>query len=360
MRLKKRGRIWWLDYQVRGKRYRQSTGCTVKADAFAYAERLGIARRMPTFEAAVEVLRHFYAKDGEGRTPLENAWETYADLAHSVGKDAVESRTWQRRHNILARFVKWCAKFQPDVTTVDSVTGKVAAAFAASLATDRLKTKTRANVLGELNTIWKTLEKASTIIRNPWGSLSPRCTDGERGRAFSREQEAAVMVAALKVGKQWPEICTLMRHTGLRYSDVARLKWSAIRGDVLYLTPNKTARYSIEVAIPLNSLALAAVKRTPRVGDYLFPLHSELYGKRGRQARETLNFREVLDLAGVTGSGYSIHSWRHTAATRLAESGADSDLRKRILGHRTDSMAEHYDHAAHLSELREALEAAAG
>jgi integrase len=67
----------------------------------------------------------------------------------------------------------------------------------------------------------------------------------------------------------------------------------------------------------------------------------------------------VLDAAEITGNGYTIHSWRHTAATRLAESGADMETRKRILGHRTDEMAAHYDHAAHLEQTRAALNAAA-
>jgi integrase len=43
------------------------------------------------------------------------------------------------------------------------------------------------------------------------------------------------------------------RHTGLRYSSVARLKWADVDLDkgLIRHTPPKTARHAIEVLIPL-------------------------------------------------------------------------------------------------------------
>ena len=71
-----------------------------------------------------------------------------------------------------------------------------------------------------------------------------------------------------------------------------------------------------------------------------------------------INFKEVLDAAGVTGDGYTFHSWRHTMRSRLGEAGADMETAKRLLGHTSDAMSLHYDHAEHLDELRAAVEAA--
>ena len=100
------------------------------------------------------------------------------------------------------------------------------------------------------------------------------------------------------------------------------------------------------------------LKTIPRTGDYLFPLHADLYDKRGPASR-LIPFREVLDAAGLGNAGYTIHSWRHTAATRLAETGADIETRKALLGHRVDATAERYDHDEHLAAKRAALERAA-
>ena len=219
--------------------------------------------------------------------------------------------------------------------------------------------ETRRNIIGDLSTTWNILEKASDRIHNPWAHLSPPDTDGERGKAFTAAQEEAVLEAAKKVGRDWYPICVIMRTTGLRYGDVARMTWSEVDGDVIRLDPNKTKRHGISVVLPIIKQLKKVLDAIPRRGDFLFPLHSELYGHRAATTRAGLVFRTVLDAAGISEPGYSIHSWRHTAATRLAESGADIETRKRILGHTVDMTARRYDHDEHIAETRQALERAA-
>jgi integrase len=124
--------------------------------------------------------------------------------------------------------------------------------------------------------------------------------------------------------------------------------------------PKKTTRHGISVAIPLLpdvASALEAIRNDGRKGDYCFPVHAAFWGKKGLIGR-VLNFRNVLDRAGVTGN-YTIHSWRHTAATRLANAGVDIETRMRLLGHTVKDTARLYDHAEHIEETRDALERAA-
>jgi integrase len=359
MKLKKRGKIWWIDYRANGKRYRQSTGTTKREVAVAWMNQIDVARKMPTFEAAVDVLRHFYDKPVEGVIPIGAIWSTYEELARATGKANLAAGGLERRKNQVQRFLRWLAEKRPTIQTLEHITGPVAAGFASHLAASGLKSKTRANIIGELTTVWKMLEKASQNVQNPWRNLSPPDTDGERGKAFSPAQEADVLAAAKKIGKDWFDVCQVMRFTGLRYGDVARLEWSEIDGDVIRLLPNKTKRHKIAVAIPIVAELQAVLAARSQAGAYLFPIHAELYGNRGRAAREALNFAEVLKAANVTGKGYTIHSWRHTAATKLARTGADIETRKRILGHTEDITARRYDHDDHLAETRAALEAAA-
>ena len=359
MTLYKRGKIWWVEYWVDKVRYRQSTHTTQYNVAKAWTSQIKVARKMPTFEEAVEVLKMFYKKPVDGLLPIESTWGVYLDLAKATGKTAIEPATLTRRENVIKRFLDWLTKNRATVRTIEGVTGPIAAAFASHLAEKGLKTKTRINVIADLNTVWKLLENASTGVRNPWPSLRPQDTDGECGKAFTPDDERRVLEAAQRVGKQWFEVSTIMRHTGIRYGDVARLKWSDISGDVIRLTPNKTKRKKIAVAIPIITEVSDVIRDLPRTGDYLFPLHAELYGDRGRASRAILSFREVLTAAGLADAGYTVHSWRHTAATRLADAGADIETRKRVLGHREDATAERYDHAEHIDETRRALEAAA-
>ena len=360
MTIYKRRKTWWVEYQVNGVRHRQSTHTHKYAVALAWANQIDTARKMPTFEEAVEVLKMFYKKPVEGLLPIDSTWDIYLDLAKATGKTAIASTTMTNRRNTVRRLVAWLKKERPTVTTIEAVTGPIAAGFATYLVRQlKLKSKTRINIIANLTTVWKLLESASTNIRNPWPSLRPTDVDGEIGKAFTPEDERRVLDASRSVGKDWYAVSMIMRHTGLRYGDVARLEWREIQGDVIRLLPSKTKRHKIAVTIPIIGPIREVIDLIKKTGDYLFPLHAELYGNRGRASRELLNFREVLEKAGLGDKGYTVHSWRHTAATRLGDAGADIETRKALLGHRVDATAERYDHAEHLDAKREALERAA-
>ena len=72
MTLYKRRKTWWVEYQVDGVRHRQSTHTHKYAVAKAWASQIDTARKMPTFEEAVEVLKMFYKKPVEGLLPLDH------------------------------------------------------------------------------------------------------------------------------------------------------------------------------------------------------------------------------------------------------------------------------------------------
>ena len=361
MHLYKRNRIWWIEYVVDGVRYRQSTHTRKYAEAEQWMASIKTARKMPTFEEAVAVLKMLYRKPADGVIPLDAAWDRYVTLAKAIGKLNVQPKTLTDRCNYMRAFLDWLAHNAATIRTVEAVSGPVAAQYAQHLATQGLKSKTRQNNIGHLSTIWTILEKMSPDVRNPWKNLAPADTDHERISNFTPEQEESVLEAARVVGKDWLPICIIARHTGLRYGDIARLQWADIDLDsgVIRKTPHKTERYDIAVTLPIIEPVRNAIEGLARNGDYLFPLHAELYGKRGKAVQEMLSFREVLDKAGLKTGNYTFHSWRHTAATNLAAAGVAKDTRKLILGHTTDENADRYDHAEHLDEVRKAMEAAA-
>lgn len=357
MQLYRRGPIFWVKWSADGVVIRRSTHTTDRTKAKRFADSIAAAARAPTLEDAIEVLKLIYG-ERKGGLPLAAAWDEYQRLAKTLGKLDIGERTIARRKNILAKFALWAAQARPQAKTVQSITPPIAAAYAAVLAHSKRKTKTRANILGELGTIWRTLEKVSANIRNPWADLAPKNTDSERGKAFSNQQVNAILQAAREVGKEWYPVCVIALHTGLRYGDIARLKWSQIVAGAIRLKPHKTERFGIATALPLIKPVAAALAELPRTGAYCFPTHAHFYGNRGRVSREALAFSEVLAAAGVVGSGYTFHSFRHTAATRLADAGISTETRKRILGHTEDATADRYDHAAHLAEVKAAMEAA--
>ena len=356
MHLYKRHKTWWIKYMVDGVLHRQSTHTHNRKEAETWMKSIDTARKMPTFEEAVDVLRILYKRQPtDGTIPLDAAWGRYLALAQSLGRLSAGERTLGDRERAYRAWLEWMAKNAATIRTIEAVSGAIAAEYAQTLTG---KAKTRQNRIGHLCAIWNILEKASSRITNPWSKLAPAVTDSERLEAFTHEQEEKVLQAAKKVGKDWHPICVIARHTGLRYGDIVHLRWDDIdlEKNCIHKTPIKTRRYGIAVTLPLIAPVKAAIESLERQGEYLFPSHAALY--RTRAGQDNLPFREVLDAAGITGN-YTFHSWRHTAATNLAAAGVGIETRKRILGHTTDENAERYDHDAHLKELETAMEKAA-
>lgn len=167
MHLYKRGNVWWVEYETGGKRYRQSCKTGRRDVALTFMNSIKTAAKMPTFEDAVEVLRRLYSKPNPGVVGHAAIWPTYLEVAHSAGRDKMSADTMRRREGCVKNLVKWIRAKRPLVETVEAVTQPVAAAFAASLANGKHKTKTRANIIGELSSVWRILEKTSTGIHNP-------------------------------------------------------------------------------------------------------------------------------------------------------------------------------------------------
>ena len=358
IRIYKRGEVWWLDYFARGKRVRQSTKCGDRKAARRFADAIETAARVPTFEQAVEVLRMVYGETPANVTPLSDAWTAYERLAKATGKT---TENMARRKSVLERLLRWIAKERPRVETIEAVDGPCAAAFAAHLAGQGIKTKTRANIIGELGTIWRLLEKGSAGVHNPWGGLMPRITDAQRGEAFTPEQEAAVLAAAEKVGKDWLPVCQIMRLTGLRYGDVANLDWADVDFGrrVIDTVPSKTRKHRVSVLVPMADAlfdALSAVPSEDRTG-LVLPEHAVNYP---RGLKNEVSFSRVLEAAGLDVRRYTFHSWRHTFRTRLADAGVSDEAARRLGGWTNLGMAAHYDHSKHLPELRAAISAMQG
>lgn len=359
MYLYRRGNVWWVKFRKDNKVYQKSCRTENKKVAQAWANSIETARKMPTFEEAVEVLKILFGKPREGAIELEAAWEIYLEVARSIGRDKVSGETIRKRAAVMRNFCDWIKKEIPTIKTAEAVTAPIAARYAAELARTGRKSKTRRNILGDLSTIWKLLEKASAKIQNPWGNLSPIDDDSERGKAFSREEVERVLAAARAVGKDWEGVVTIALHTGLRHGDVAMLEWRQIEGGIIRVTPRKTQRHGIQTVFPITEPIRQVLDGVEKRGDFIFPLHAEMYEKSRTCHHKLLEFSEVLKAAGLEGRGFTFHSLRHTAATRLAEAGIGIEIRKRILGHTEDATAERYDHAEHLEEVREAMEKAA-
>jgi integrase len=244
---------------------------------------------------------------------------------------------------------------------IEKIEHAAAAQFAKYLASTGIKSKTRKGLIDDLSTVWQAVRQTHPKIENPWPRVRPQVNDSETGKPFTREQESAILHAAEKAGLGWHLACLLARHTGLRYSSVARLKWEEVDLDigVIRHTPPKTSRHNIKVSVPLVAALHDALRKARQEAPdavYVLPLHAQAYTYRRSKSGPGL-FATILSEAKVSGD-YTFHSWRHTFSTRLSEAGVSDDLAKRLGGWTEDATAARYDHAERVEELRAAVEKA--
>ena len=355
---------WW--YAIRnGKKYlRGSTGTKDRDIAEAVAATIRSALKQTT--PADRLHEMIDALTGKSRKqdglPLAGIWQAYEQHIKTTGKLLSESTIRSRRKG-CENFAAWAKESYPASDTAELVDRACAARYASFLASKGTKNKTRKNVIGELSAVWAMLQRTRNEIKeNPWRLVAPEASNSERGKAFTPEQERAVVAAADNAGNGWGLACRIARHTGLRYGDVARLRWDAIDLDACTIStvPAKTMRHKIVVKIPISAellIALRAARAADPAGIHVLPEHAECYPQPANGLPRT--FREsVLAPAGID-NGYTFHSWRHTFRTRLAEAGVADEIAKRLGGWTEDATAARYDHASRLDAMREAVEAAA-
>ena len=137
--------------------------------------------------------------------------------------------------------------------------------------------------------------------------------------------------------------------TGLRRSDLVKLRWADFKGDYIELCQQKTGEL---VVIGCTEELRTELETTPRLGDTI------IVGERGRPLKAAslgVMVRRALNDMGV--HGYSIHGLRKNAGNALAEAdGTEREIMVR-LGHRSPQMAAHYTKRASQKKLaRSAVE----
>lgn len=144
-------------------------------------------------------------------------------------------------------------------------------------------------------------------------------------------------------------VCIVAGNTGLRAAELTNLMWTDIdwKNNRVHVTAKggwKPKDYE-ERAIPLNSLAKAALAQqrmeTGIFTGYVFPRAD---GKRYGRGLSVWIQRRVFRKAGMASGG--VHRLRHTYATRLAESGADLETIRKLLGHSNLETTQRYLHVS--------------
>lgn len=218
---------------------------------------------------------------------------------------------------------------------------------------NNLKAVSVANKIAVIKSFFKYLYYHDLVAKNPAELLKmPRRQ--KRLPKFLNEIETAKLLSApdritcSRVSKfkiRDKLILTLFIYTGIRKSELLGLNWQDIDLGSNYLIVRKSKNKTDRV-IPLHDkvsklLDLYLSIRLPLTDNAL------IIGEQGKRlTKASLNnlFKRCINLSGLTGKGYTIHSLRHTFATRLLARDVNLVKIKNLLGHRSIESTEIYLH----------------
>lgn len=273
------------------------------------------------------------AKDEEANRPtLINLWQAYK-------AERPDSRSLRCDDG---RFVRHIAPMLGSKVPADLVT----------LDVTRLKTKvlkdhapqTAKHVLALLKRVIRFGVKAG-LVDPP----SPRrftiempTFDNQKTETLSDEQLSALLSAAAADENQKAGALVLLAlATGLRRSEMLRMRWQDVDFDAGFITLPKTKSGKIQ-RVPLNDLVVEVLNGMPRTAEHIFP-----GGKEGEHVQNIYPaLRRIRERAGLPKTTRPLHAWRHVYASRLTSAGESLFVVQRLLRHSDSRMTARYSHLA--------------
>ncbi len=300
---------------------------------------------------AAGVMRSLAARQ-ERKLTIAGGWQAWLN---SVNRSQPKARTLAGYQAIWRRFADWAAERKRE--WLHEVDPTMAQDYAANLWGSKVTGNTFNAHTKFLKSAWQTLKVPAGITANPWETIRLRAMEQGTGRrALSPEEVRRVITAAVGPMKL---LLTAGAMTGARLSDVVSMRWEAIDLEVGLWTfvPLKTDRTGKKLALPLLEPLLGALRaaRKDSLSPWVFSEERSLW-QRNDLTRMISNHFEACGIvtteAATEGSQRrkarviaGFHSLRHFAASTAAQSGANSLLVSKTLGHGSLDVTKLYVHA---------------
>lgn len=264
-------------------------------------------------------------------------------------------------------------------TALDALTAEQVRAFIARRQSEGKQVATINRSLALLRRVLKLAEEWGDIQKQP---LRVKLLQGEntRDRVLEPEEERIYLAGALELAheqmdayqealaafergkrKAQParpdarlmhDIAVLLLDTGMRPSELYRLRWEQITDDTVRILSGKGKGSKRAIPLPARAAAILEARRAESMSPWVFPAETAT-GHTNQGSVHQLHERVI---ERVELEHFPIYTFRHTALTRLAPLVAAFDLQK-FAGHRSLSTTQKYVHLndrAHADRIRAA------
>lgn len=315
-----KGKDWYIDYYVNGRRKREKVGPSKKL-----AEIVLQKRKVQIAEGKFLDIRR------RERIKIDDFAEEFLNLHSKPNK-----KSWKSdEYNLKAILPFFKGRYLYDITTQDVEKYK---AERANDVVGKNKKISPATVNRELATLKTMFSKAVA-----WGKLKDSPAKNVQflrepeGRVRYLEKEEIVKLLA-KCSARLRSIVIVALNTGMRRGEILNLKWHDVdfQRDIISLFDTKNGESR---KIPMNAqvkVTLIKVKKHPE-SQYIF---CNRKGEPLSNVRKS--FFTAIQNAGII--NFHFHDLRHTFASQLVMAGIDINTTRELLGHKDIRMTLRYSH----------------
>lgn len=308
----KRGDIWYIDYRVSGRRYREAVGESKKLAELALKKRkLAIAE----------------GKFLDIRRQEKIKFETFADdylQIHSANNKTYDND--ESTMKVLKAF--FGGKHLHEITQLDVEKFK----------TERAKTVSAATVnraLALLKSAYNRAIEWSKVEVNPVCKVKLFKENNQRLRYLEAEEIEKLLNSCDGYLKG---VITVAIFTGMRRGEILNLKWHDCDFERRVIRLTNTKNNEVR-AIPMNDIvwkALIAMPKHPNSAYVFYDTNGRPFHNLRKSFFTTLTKCNIMN--------FHFHDLRHTFASQLVMSGVDLNTVRELLGHKSLEMTLRYSH----------------
>ncbi len=332
--IRKRGKIWYIDYVVNGRRIKKRVGSSKSVAELALKD---IEVKIAKNELG------FLPKDSDLQKLFQEFLE-YSKTNHSPA-------TIKRYKAIIDNFKGYLAKF-PFITKLSQLDAKMFEDYKALRKGQEANPNTINMELQVLKSIWFMAIKWGYANLNPLRSVEFIRVMRKTEARFLTKQEIDKLLAA---SDEWQRpIFYAFLQTGMRLQELMTLEWSDVDFERRKIkirvkedwTP-KTSEREIPISDGLMDVLLKLKKNA--IGTIVFHDGEGQKIQKNKLRKELMKVTKKAGFPDVT----KIHTLRHTFASHLVMKGVDLATVKKLMGHSDIDTTMIYSHLAqdHLSDV---------
>ena len=275
---------------------------------------------------------------------LSSIWKKYENNpAHIVSRQVMD--TYRQRWD---KFMEWMQENNPMTLHSHQVTRQMAQDFVDYVWDSGLAPTTYNKYISTLTMLFSDACDLDDDLNNPFARIKKAKQKTERRDIFT---EAELKIIFAHDDAEFVRFCAIGLYTTQRLAVAKSLKWEDFTPNLsqLYAIHKKTdADGSMDIPVELKEI-LERVPSADRHG-YVCPTYAAM--SKNLVCRL---FHDKMVLLGIASNAprehgvrsicvHGFHSFRHTAITFSLRNGASSAKVKRLAGHSTTAMQEHYTH----------------